>query len=71
MSAYQASLQLSCSIKTGSWKLASHVAACGKAWAGQASNVEELEEMLPSAIEAVIAGRSAILDAHVNAPSSF
>ena len=46
-------------------------AACHTAWAGQAMTTEELKALLPRAIEAVIGGRPAILDAHVNAPSAF
>lgn len=40
-------------------------AAGGNLWAGQASTVEELEELLPKAIESVKSGVGAVLDAHL------
>lgn len=43
-------------------------AAGGNLWAGQAGTVEELEEMLPKAIESVKSGRGAVLDAHLEGP---
>lgn len=41
-------------------------AAGGDLWAGQAGTVEELLAALPKAIEAVQAGTSAVLDAHLD-----
>lgn len=41
-------------------------AAGGNLWAGQASTVKELDELLPKAIEAVKGGVGAVLDAHLD-----
>lgn len=46
-------------------------AACGRAWTGRLTNIEDLKKLLPKAVEAVSGGMSAILDARVNAPSVF
>ncbi|KAM0798143.1 thiamine pyrophosphate enzyme, N-terminal TPP binding domain-containing protein [Usnea florida] len=43
-------------------------AAGGNLWAGQASTVKELDELLPKAIEAVKGGIGAVLDAHLDGP---
>lgn len=43
-------------------------AAGGNLWAGQASTVKELDELLPKAIEAVKGGVGAVLDAHLDGP---
>jgi hypothetical protein len=41
-------------------------AASGRtAWAGTAGSVADLERLLPSAVEAVLNGRTAVLDAHL------
>lgn len=42
-----------------------------RAWAGRAATIEELQGLLPQAVEAVLAGRSAILDARISAPAKF
>ena len=41
-------------------------ASGGVLWAEHASTVEELNELLPKAVEAVKSGRSAVLDAHLD-----
>lgn len=46
-------------------------AACGKAWAGQARTIEELDSKLPEAIEAVRGGTLAVLEVCLDPPSSF
>ena len=43
-------------------------AAGGKAWAYHADTVEDLHRLLPEAVEAVKAGMSAVLDAHLGGP---
>ncbi|KAF2708586.1 acetolactate synthase [Pleomassaria siparia CBS 279.74] len=43
-------------------------AAGGDIWAGHASTAEELGRLLPEAIKAVIGGKSAVLDAHLQGP---
>ena len=43
-------------------------AAGGNLWAGQASTVKELDELLPKAVEAVKSGIGAVLDAHLDGP---
>ncbi|KAK4553990.1 hypothetical protein LTR86_008831 [Recurvomyces mirabilis] len=43
-------------------------AAGGEAWAGVAGTVEDLERLLPEAVEAVKGGKCAILDAHLDGP---
>ena len=43
-------------------------ASGGKAWAGQAGTAIELEVKLKEAVEAVKAGRCAVLDAHLDGP---
>lgn len=40
-------------------------AAGGNLWAEHASTRQELERLLPLAVEAVLGGRSAVLDAHL------
>ena len=47
-------------------------AACHKAWAGKAVTVEQLNRLLPAAIEAVLKDRiPAVLDARVGVPAVF
>lgn len=46
-------------------------ASCGKAWAGEVATVEELKALLPKAVKAVKGGLTAVLDAHIGAPSKF
>lgn len=43
-------------------------AAGHKLWAGHASTVEELERLLPQAVESVKNGVAAVLDAHLDGP---
>lgn len=43
-------------------------ASGGEIWAGHASTAEELGKLLPEAIESVLSGKSAVLDAHLNGP---
>ncbi|KAF2789362.1 acetolactate synthase [Melanomma pulvis-pyrius CBS 109.77] len=43
-------------------------AAGGDIWAAHASTAEELGKLLPEAIKAVIGGKSAVLDAHLEGP---
>ncbi|EMC96431.1 hypothetical protein BAUCODRAFT_33783 [Baudoinia panamericana UAMH 10762] len=43
-------------------------ASGGKCWAGHAGTVEQLQKMLPQAVEAVKSGRCAVLDAHLDGP---
>lgn len=43
-------------------------ASGGAVWAGHASTVEELGRLLPLAVEAVLGGTSAVLDAHLDGP---
>ena len=43
-------------------------AAGGDVWAAHASTAEELGKLLPEAIQAVIGGKSAVLDAHLEGP---
>lgn len=43
-------------------------AAGGDIWAGHASTVEELSRLLPEAVQSVLDGRTAVLDAHLEGP---
>lgn len=43
-------------------------AAGGNLWAGQAGTAKELGELLPKAIESVMGGVGAVLDAHLEGP---
>ncbi|OCK77064.1 Thiamin diphosphate-binding protein [Lepidopterella palustris CBS 459.81] len=43
-------------------------AAGGKLWANHVSTAGELERLLPQAVEAVLGGTSAVLDAHLEGP---
>ncbi|KZM22735.1 uncharacterized protein EKO05_0000784 [Ascochyta rabiei] len=43
-------------------------ASGGEIWAAHASTAEELARLLPQAIESVLAGTSAVLDAHLEGP---
>ncbi|KAL5116188.1 hypothetical protein ACEQ8H_005965 [Pleosporales sp. CAS-2024a] len=43
-------------------------ASGGEIWAGHASTADELNKLLPEAIQAVLDGRSAVLDAHLEGP---
>lgn len=43
-------------------------AAGGNIWAEHASTAEELGRLLPEAVEAVMQGRAAVLDAHLDGP---
>ncbi|KAL9597550.1 MAG: hypothetical protein Q9219_005052 [cf. Caloplaca sp. 3 TL-2023] len=43
-------------------------AAGGRLWAGTAGTVEELEERLREAVESVVSGTGAVLDAHLDGP---
>ncbi|EAT87159.2 hypothetical protein SNOG_06095 [Parastagonospora nodorum SN15] len=43
-------------------------ASGGEIWAAHASNAEELGKLLPEAIQSVLGGRSAVLDAHLEGP---
>jgi thiamine pyrophosphate-dependent acetolactate synthase large subunit-like protein len=43
-------------------------ASGGEIWAAHASTAEELGKLLPEAIQAVLDGRSAVLDAHLEGP---
>lgn len=44
-------------------------AAGGDIWAAHASTAEELAKLLPEAVNSVLAGRTAVLDAHLEGPS--
>ncbi len=43
-------------------------AAGGNLWAEHASTAKELNELLPKAVEAVMNGMGAVLDAHLDGP---
>ena len=43
-------------------------AAGGNLWAEHASTAEQLNALLPKAVEAVMSGVSAVLDAHLDGP---
>lgn len=43
-------------------------AAGGEIWAGHASTAKELERLLPEAINSVLSGKTAVLDAHLGGP---
>ncbi len=43
-------------------------AAGGNLWAERASSVEELHRLLPLAVQSVLGGRGAVLDAHLDGP---
>ena len=43
-------------------------ASGGEVWAAHASTVDELEQLLPQAVQIVLSGRSAVLDAHLEGP---
>ncbi|KAF1992226.1 acetolactate synthase [Aulographum hederae CBS 113979] len=43
-------------------------ASGGEIWAAHAGTVQDLERLLPQAVEAVKGGRGAVLDAHLNGP---
>lgn len=43
-------------------------AAGGNLWAEHASTVEELQQLLPKAVESVMGGVGAVLDAHLEGP---
>ena len=43
-------------------------ASGGELWAAHASTAKELEKLLPEAVAAVMGGKSAVLDAHLEGP---
>ena len=43
-------------------------ASGGEFWAAHASTAKELEKLLPEAVAAVMGGKSAVLDAHLEGP---
>lgn len=43
-------------------------AAGGEIWAAHASTADDLAQLLPEAVQAVLGGRSAVLDAHLEGP---